>query len=113
MKIASGKLDRKLTLYRATSTRQPGGQIIKAWTLIATVYAQRLEMRTVDSARAGQRDTYSMGRYLIRYRSDITTADRLVEDGTTYDILAKDEPDRRTTMVLTVEEATGDPIVVA
>ncbi|MER8170678.1 phage head completion protein, partial [Acinetobacter baumannii] len=72
MKIESGKLDHKLDVYRATTSREPGGQITKSWLKLGTVYAQRLEMRVIDSARAGQRDTYAIGRFLIRSR-DITT----------------------------------------
>lgn len=109
MKLASGSLDRLLILYSRDVTEAPGGQRVASWTPRGALYGERLEMRTVDAARAGQRDTYAIGRFLIRYRRDLTTAHRLVIDGQTFDILAIDEPDRRTSMILTVEQAT-DPI---
>ncbi|WP_336869474.1 phage head closure protein [Sphingomonas sanguinis] len=80
------------------------GQVITSFRQIASLYAQRLELRTQDAARAGGRDTYSTARYLIRYRPDITTAMRVQIDDTEFDIVAIDQPDRRQTMVLTLEE---------
>jgi SPP1 family predicted phage head-tail adaptor len=112
VKVRSGSLDRQISLYGGVETKRPGGQLVHQWVHQATLYAQRLELRTVDSARAGQRDTYAVARFLIRYRPGLTTAHRLVVDGVTFDILNVDERDRRATMILTVEEATLDPIVV-
>lgn len=110
MIINAGSLDRRLTIYSKTSTTDEVGQRIDAWVMGATIYAQLLELRTQDAARAGQRNTYSIGRYLIRYRADLTTGHRLTIDGATYDILSIDQPDRRATMILTVEQSTLDPI---
>jgi SPP1 family predicted phage head-tail adaptor len=80
---------------------------VEAYAPTGTIYAERLEMRTVDSARAGQRDTYAIARFLVRFRTDLTTANRLVCDGRTYDVLAVDQPPpRRSCLVLTCEEVT-------
>lgn len=117
MKIAAGELDRRMSiLSRGTSSGsepyqdaigqvQDGlGQIVETWTPAASTYAKRLELRTSDAARAGERDTYAISRFLIRYRKDITTRHRVIVDGTTFDILAIDELDRRESMILTVQE---------
>lgn len=105
MRIASGKLDRRITILAHTVSESPLGQQLAGYAPIATTYAQRLEMRTQDAARAGGRDTFAVARYLIRYRTDLTTDHRIEVDGIVYDILTIDEPDRRTTLVLTIEEA--------
>lgn len=117
MKIDAGKLDRRLEILTRSS---PGtgpaaqdslgqlqdtvGQVQDVWTPSATIYAQRLELRTSDAARAGTRDTFAVSRFVIRYRAIDTTA-RVRVDGKLYDILAIDEPPpRRSVLILTVEE---------
>jgi SPP1 family predicted phage head-tail adaptor len=117
VKIAAGELDRRMSILVRGSGDAPEpfrdafgqvqdglGQIVETWTPAGSTYAKRLELRTSDAARAGGRDTFSVSRFLIRYRTDITTRHRVIVDGITFDILAIDSPDRRETMVLTVEE---------
>ena len=104
--IASGALDHRLQIMVLTSSTGETGQVVEAYCLAGSTYAQRLELRTVDAARAGMRDTYAIARFLIRYRTDLTTSHRVQCDGKTYSVLAIDEPDRRATLVLTCEEVT-------
>lgn len=122
MKIDGGKLDRKIELLAAGETTALGGapatdafgqvvtdefgQGIATYEAVATVWGQRLEMRTQDAARAGGRETFAATRYLIRWRANIATTMRARVDGKLYDILAIDEPDRRATLILTLEEVT-------
>lgn len=106
MKIESGKLDHKLDILTPVTVRDEYGEEISTFTKVATIYAQRLEMRTQDAARAGGRETFAMARFLIRWRRDLDTGARILVDNKTYDVIGIDEPDRRTTMVLTVEEVT-------
>lgn len=116
MKIAAGKLVWRMSIlargsgdasepYRdAFGQVQDGlGQIVETWTPAGSTYAQRLELRTSDAARGGGRDTFAVARFLIRYRNDITTRHRVEVEGVLFDILSI-EPDRRESMVLTVEE---------
>ncbi len=119
MRIASGKLDRRLELLAAGPTTTIGGgaqdafgqivpdafgQAIATYATVATIYAQRLEMRTQDAARAGGRETFAMARFLIRWRANIGTTMRIRVDGLLYDIIGIEEPDRRATLILTVEQ---------
>ena len=106
MKIESGKLDRELELQALTVTKDEFKQETKAFTKVATIYAQRLELRTQDAARAGGRETFAISRFLIRWRKDLSTSMRVRTDGKLYDVVAIDEPDRRTTMIITLEEVT-------
>ncbi|PTW49358.1 SPP1 family predicted phage head-tail adaptor [Sphingomonas faeni] len=105
MIVNAGALDRRIEIMSGTPTQDALGQVTEAFGVIATTYAQRLEMRTTDAARAGQRDAFSIARFLIRYRTGITTGQRVKVDGKLYDILAVDEPPpRRAVLILTVEE---------
>jgi SPP1 family predicted phage head-tail adaptor len=108
VKIEAGKLDRRIELLAVTKGKSTVGQVMKDFAPFATVYAERLELRTQDAARAGQRDTYSTSRYKIRYRADLTTSMRVRVDGVLYDIVAIDQPPpRRSVLVLTVEEVAA------
>lgn len=104
MKIAAGSLDRTLTILTETAAKSALGQAVSAYTELSKTYAQRLEMRTVDAARAGGRDVYAMARYLIRFRDGLTTAHRIVVDGITYSILSIEPMGRREALILTLEE---------
>jgi SPP1 family predicted phage head-tail adaptor len=106
MKIESGKLDRKLELLTRAAVRDELGQEISSFESVITIWAERLEMRTQDAARAGGRETFAMARYLIRWRDNLDTGMRIRTDGKLYDVLGIEEPDRRTTMIITLEEAT-------
>lgn len=104
--IAAGKLDRQMELLSPTTAPNPLGQGLTTYTTFTTVYGERLELRTSDAARSGQRDSFAMAKFRIRYRADLTTEMRIRSDGKLYDIRAIDEPDRRKSMILTVEEVT-------
>lgn len=82
------------------------GQEIAEHAVLAIVWGQRLEMRTQDAARLGEIDAYAVSRYLVRWRPDLRTAMRIEVDGRVHDIVGIDEPDRRATMILTLEEVT-------
>ena len=103
MKIEAGKLDRKLQILSVTTTSNAAGQPSYTTTIMATVWAQSLEIRNVDVARMGGIVGSTTARYLIRWRDDITLAHRVRVDGADYVIRSIDRPDRRISLILTVE----------
>lgn len=119
--IDAGKLDRSLTLLTAGgaktldgTVRDELGQIVRdelgqphaTYAPLATIRAQRLDIRTQDAARAGGRETFALARFLIRWRANLSTDMRAQVDGRLYDIKAVDELDRRRSIILTCEEVT-------
>jgi SPP1 family predicted phage head-tail adaptor len=104
MLIDAGRLDRKLQLLTKTTTRNAVGQAKDSWTVAATFYGERLNLTSIDIQRGAGRETVPEGKYLIRWRDGITTDMRvLADDGNTYSIMAIDEPDRRKSLVLTLQ----------
>ncbi|VWX51761.1 phage head closure protein [Novosphingobium sp. 9U] len=103
MRIESGKLDRRVELLAPMMKQNDIGEVLEQWCAVANFWAQRLELRTVDVARTSGTDDVARGRYLIRYRDDLSTNLRVAIDGTLYAITGIDEPDRRTMMIISVE----------
>ncbi|WP_294196524.1 phage head closure protein [uncultured Sphingomonas sp.] len=103
MKIDAGKLDRKLEIMTATVTKNTFGEKVTSWTVSATTWAQRLEIRSADSARAALHQTIVTARVLLRYRTGLEAGQRVRLDGTDYIVTAIDEPDRRATLILMLE----------
>ncbi len=104
MRIDAGALDCRLMIQTAVTVTDGVGQEISSFTDLRQIWGERLELRVVDTARAGTRDTYTTARFLVRYRADITTSNRVVSDGITYDVVAVDPQGRRESIILTLEE---------
>lgn len=103
MIIDAGKLDRSLELSTKTVTRDAAGQPIEAWTVVATVPAQRLALRAIDIRSSAGIETVPDAKYLIRWRAGVSTAMRATVDGTTFVVTGVDTPDRRISLVLTLQ----------
>lgn len=89
-RITAGKLDRKITIQRATYARNDFGEQVPTWATLATV---RCEAKPVsDSERVKSREVsaeISM-RFTIRWNSTVSTVnpkDQIVFEGDTFDIV--------------------------
>lgn len=107
MTIDGGRLDRRIELLVPSTVKSTVGQVISSYASVATFYGERLELRTSDAARAGQRDAFTLARYRIRYREGITTAMRIRADDRLYDIVSVEPLDRRVSMIIMVEEVAS------
>lgn len=102
--MQAGKLDRRVTLQRAVATQDSYGEEIKSWHDIATVWAQKKDLKGTERWLAMQEVANVTCVYAIRYRPDITPLCRLIDiDGRTYNIAAVVEVGRKEGLWLYVE----------
>lgn len=95
----STKLDRKITLQRATRTQSSSsGETIETWGTLATVWASRRDVSDAERVAAAQVAATISTRFQIRWGStwaSLNPKDRLVSDGRVYDIVGVKEIGRR------------------
>lgn len=84
--LNTGRLNRRVTIERETETVKPSGSVVKAWTPVATVWAEVLQQTASEFFTGyGEAETGTVI-FRVRYRPGITTADRVTYDGTAYGI---------------------------
>ena len=88
-------MDRVLTLQRKTTTQDTYGEPIETWATIATVWAEKKDLRGSELFAAQQFMAGVETIFKIRYRVGMTPLDRVVCEGETYDVSAVIEIGRR------------------
>ncbi|WP_105386067.1 phage head closure protein [Neorhizobium alkalisoli] len=79
-----GNMDRRITIDRQTETVNPSGDVVKAWTPVAMVWAEVLQQTATEFFTGyGEAETGTMI-FRVRYRPGITTADRVTYNGQSY-----------------------------
>ncbi|MGV1918038.1 phage head closure protein [Rhizobium sp. 22-785-1] len=95
-----GNLDRRITIERETETVMPSGSVMKAWTPVATVWAELIQQTASEFFTGfGEAETGTVI-FRVRYRPGITSADRVTYDGTAYGIKEIKELGRRDALEL-------------
>lgn len=89
MPLRAGDLDRRIDIIAATESRSSSGALIQDWEhprLVATVWAQRRDLRGAERFEEAKFDATVATRFRIRHRTDITPEHRVRERGVVYDI---------------------------
>ncbi len=81
--MRSGKLDRIITVQRASSAPNDAGTPVETWATVATLRAEVVELGTVEQITHGAVDTTGIV-FRTRFLAGITNADRIGFDGGTY-----------------------------
>lgn len=90
-----GNMDRRITIERETETVKPSGSVVKAWTHVATVWAEIVQ-RTASEFFTGYGEAENGSViFRVRYHPGITTADRVSYAGKVYDLKEITELGRR------------------
>lgn len=93
--IDARRLDRSITLERSTTTLNADREEVTAWAPIATVAAQRLENGSREFLRAYGQAEEGEAVFRVRFIAGITTADRIVFDGDSLELVGIVELGRR------------------
>ena len=86
--MKAGDLDQRVTVERQSTMPGPLGQPVNVWAPIATAWAavEPLVGREYLAAQAAQSEVTA--RVTMRYRRGITAQDRVIHNGTTYNIVS-------------------------
>jgi SPP1 family predicted phage head-tail adaptor len=95
-----GKLDRRITLQKYTSTTNEFGELIETWEDIGSCWASKRELAGTERFAAAQLQAQVDTVFTIRYRSDVEPRWRAVCEGETYDIQSIAELNRREFLML-------------
>lgn len=104
MKINASKLDRQITIQRATETRDTFHNLVQGpWNNLITVRAAKQEISDGEKVRAQKVRAQEMGaditmRFQVRWNRTIATVnakDRLLFEGKLFEILGVKEIGRR------------------
>lgn len=87
--MRAGKLDRQVTVQRLTETGRNGvNEPLMTWADVAIVWAQQRPDRGSERFAAAQVSGTSVMTFHIRYMDDLSTKDRLIYEGTIFEIIA-------------------------
>jgi SPP1 family predicted phage head-tail adaptor len=96
--LAAGSLDRRITIQRSTVVKDGLGTDISTWTELATVWAQRVPQRAIETWKAGGTAATREIMWRIRWSTkvaDVGATDRLVYKGSVLEISGTEEIGRR------------------
>lgn len=92
----SGKMNRRITLQRATVVRNAFNDEIETWGTLATVWAQRHDVSAAEGFRAQEVGAELTARFTIRYSATVASLnprDRLLYGGRIFNITGVREKD--------------------
>ena len=91
MSISAGRLNRRITIERATVTTNDLNEPVKAWGEIGDRWAAREDVSDAEMIAAGELGASLGARFTVRrdeLTETITPADRLTHDGAVWNIKA-------------------------
>lgn len=108
-KYYTGKLDRRITIQRATYANNSFNESIATWNSLATVWANRQDASASEAMRALEVSARLTCRFTIRKNSqvaDVNPKDRILFEGGVYDIVAVREPKGTRNFLIEIDAVT-------
>lgn len=96
--MRAGDLDRSIVIQAATTTQNAFGEPVETWAKIhtdATIAARIVPTRGAERFTAQQVVGKAVVTFRVRYRTDVTTLNRIVYDSRNWDITDVREIGRR------------------
>lgn len=102
-----GKFDRRISIQTRTVVRGSAGGAADSWSLLDTVWAQKIEEGSREFSSAAAMHAEATRAFRIRYRSDVTPQHRVVYGGQFHDILGVTEEGRSEYLLLACAYTEG------
>ncbi len=87
--IGAGRLDRRITIERATVAANEFNEPVQTWAALTTIWAAREDVTAQEKDAAGERGAALMARFRVRSTSvtrTVTPDDRINHDGAIWNI---------------------------
>jgi SPP1 family predicted phage head-tail adaptor len=110
--MLAGRLDRRISILRATGAADSFNEQVETWGTLAVVWAHAAPVQDAERQRAGETLASKSYRFTIRYSSDVADIDprdRVVFDGRTYDVSGIKELGRREGLEITATARAETP----
>lgn len=89
--MRAGSLDRKIELQTWTEAESAIGEPIKTFKRLAYVFARVVPINGNEVLKSGRPIASKTAKFIIRYRNDLTTVNRIVYAGENWNILSMAE----------------------
>lgn len=86
--MRSGRLDRRVTIEQPAEARTGSGDVTVTWSTLATVWAEKRDVRGNETFLANQRLAEVETVFRIRHRAGLSPKMRVTLAAEAYDILA-------------------------
>lgn len=93
--MRAGTLDRRITIERVTTTRNATGGLVETWAPLVFLRAQVVSLSTGEFVRTYGEAPEGLAIFRTRYLAGLTTADRIVYAGHTFELKEVKEVGRR------------------
>jgi len=101
--MQSGRLDRRIVIQSASTTQDASGQEIETWATFATVWAERKDVRGGERFTSQQQLATRTATFRLRWLAGIDETMRVVDDGTTWNVLGVADSERQGWLELSCE----------
>lgn len=109
--MRAGELRQRVQIQRKTTGQGSLGQPSTSWQVLTDVWADIRHLSGMEGIKAGAITSTVQASCRLRWRDDVTPADRIAINGTAYNIEAV-LPDTRRQFVDLVLKSTGQPATV-
>lgn len=93
--MRAGQLDRRITIQSLVDTVDGTGSNVKTTTTLATVWAQKVDLRGTEALEAGKLEGRQISKFRIRFLTGVTTKHQISYSGQNYNIISIAEMGRR------------------
>lgn len=93
--MRAGRLRHRVTIETPGGSASAFGEVAQSWSTVATVWAAVEPTSSRERVENEQTKAFTTHRIHMRYRSDVTTAERVVFNSRTLNITSVVNPDER------------------